>query len=308
MSHKTRKILIACPERRAGNLSVLLDAYQSVGIQTAVHLYTGNPQASAIDPALLNSTDALLVLGDGCFAPGTVLQGPFVSDATGRRLPGAWFPLKDEARLERFASTIRQVHNRGRQKPGLAMLSQWHPRYLQLSDRVETILKGQIQTFRWTSDVIGRNDVVQALGSGLGMGLYVGHGRPLGWVGYYGMRAHHFDSFSGSPMGCVLSLCCRTASRRRNGLSYTEALPTMGISAASFGAIRETRHTDNTRWIVRICESLLQGADNLADLLLDAAPSNPESIQYYRIVGDPLVPLYTDLISLERAESVKTYA
>ncbi len=302
-----KRLLIAYPDNRVGDISCLMAAYQKAGIQTRVHLYSGKPLASNLDSSLLNEVDALLLVGDRRFAPGTVVSGPFIEDQTGRRMPVSWLPIKDQEDLTRFAETIRRVHSRVRQKPGLAMLGQWHPRYLQLSDRVEAILKDRVQTFRWTSDVIGRNDLVAALGSGLGMSLYVGHGRPIGWVGYYGMRAHHFDQFSGSPMGCIMSLCCRTASRRRTAISYAEALPMMGVAAASFGAIRETRHTDNTRWIVRICESLLQGVDNLGDLLLSSAPANPEAVQYYRIIGDPFAPLYTDLSSLAKAEGVQTY-
>ncbi|MFN0175385.1 MAG: C25 family cysteine peptidase [Saprospiraceae bacterium] len=307
MLPKPKRLLIAYPASRVGDITLLCEAYQQVGIQTTMQMYSGKPQSAAIESTLLNQADAMLLVGDSRFAPGTVSSGPFITDQTGRRIPFAWLPVKNQDGLIRFAQTIRLVHSRGRQVPGLAMLGQWHPRYLQLSDRVESILKDRVHTFRWTSDVISRSDLVSALGSGLGMSLYVGHGRPIGWVGYYGMRAHHFDTFSGSPIGCVLSLCCRTASRRRTALSYAEALPVMGVAAAAFGAVKETRHTDNTRWIVRICESLLQGADNLADLLLRSAPANLEAIQHYRIIGDPFAPLYSDLAGMAKAKAVMTY-
>ena len=188
-----------------------------------------------------------------------MLKAPFALDRGGRRVPVAWLPVTSPAALRRFAATAARVHRRARQRTTVALLGQWHPRYLHLADRIEKLLDRRVRTFRWTSEVIGRDEVVQALGSGLGLALYVGHGRSVGWVGYRGLRAHHFASFRGEPLGGVVSLCCQTASRRSTELSYAESLPLQGITAASFGAVTETRHTDNTRWAVRICDTLACG-------------------------------------------------
>jgi hypothetical protein len=179
--------------------------------------------------------------------------------------------------------------------------------YLRLSERIELLLKQPIQSFRWTSDVISREAVVDGLGVGLGLAIYLGHGRPSGWVGYYGMRKRHFDAFRGEPLGSMLSLCCQTASRRRIGLSYAEALPLMGVAAASFGAVTETRHTDNTRWAVRICECLNSGVKTIGELLVRAAPANASATLPYRLIGDPLAPLEAEIAGAQRAAAVPTY-
>jgi hypothetical protein len=150
-------------------------------------------------------------------------------------------------------------------------------------------------------------------GANLGLGLYVGHGRPMGWVGYHGVRAHHFLGSEEvreprrEPMGAILSLCCRTASRRRVGLSYTESLPLMGVAAASFGAVKETFHSDNTRWAVGVCTALTEGARTVGELLVRAAPASPAALASYRLIGDPFAPLGSDDRSLRRANRVRTY-
>ena len=138
----------------------------------------------------------------------------------------------------------------------------------------------------------------------------------MGWVGYHGVRAHHFhEQEPGSsrrstrePMGAILSLCCRTASRKRVGLSYAESLPLMGVAAASFGAVGDTLHSDNTRWAVGVCSALAAGASTVGDLLVRAAPASPTALQSYRLIGDPLAPLGTNERSLRRAQRVRTYA
>jgi hypothetical protein len=155
--------------------------------------------------------------------------------------------------------------------------------------------------------VIGRDEVIDALGSGLGLAIYVGHGRSVGWVGYRGLRARHFDSFRGEPMGGVVSLCCRTASRRRTGLSYAESLPLRGVTAASFGAVSETRHTDNTRWAIRICETLALGVDTLCELIARSAPPNSSATAPYRLIGDPFAPLAAENSGAKRAGAIPTY-
>jgi hypothetical protein len=307
MQPKSKTILIACFIKKVGDLTPLIEAYQDANILIKVEEFTGKPSFKVIEVSILNNVDALIIIGDWRFSPNTVLDGPFVTSENGHKIPASWLPVKNSEGLRKFAEVIKIVHGRIQEKANLAILSQWNPRYVHLSNRMETILENQIQTFKWTSDLIGRKEVVEALGLGLGLSIYVGHGRPVGWVGYYGMRANHFEEFSGNPIGSILSLCCRTASRRRTSLSFSESLILMGVTSASFGAVKDTKHTDNTRWVVRICETLTHGVNNLGDLLLKSAPNNEEAIKNYRIIGDPLAPLYSDIKSLLLAENVKTY-
>jgi Peptidase family C25 len=310
MLHNSGKSLLLVTPTDQPHIEVGLSAaYNQVGIVVRALGYEGRPPSADDIARQIGSDTAVLLVGDRRYAPSTVLPGPFLTSVAGRRVPSAWLPLKSERDTAAFADVIREVHTRKKaQRPDLALLAQWHPRYLHLTQRVSDLLTDTVNVFRWSSDVVIKEDMIQGLGAGLGLGMYFGHGRPIGWVGYYGLRAHHFEGFSGRPLGCMLSLCCRTASRRRTSLSYAEALPLMGVAAASFGAIRETRHTDNTRWAVRICHALQQGVDNLADLLLQSEPPNPEATQYYRIIGDPLAPLYSDQGATQRAQTVPVCA
>jgi hypothetical protein len=190
----------------------------------------------------------------------------------------------------------------------VALLGQWQGQYIQVVERMATLMAPQVQGFRWTADVLMRDDLVKALGSGLGLGIYLGHGRPVGWVGYHGLRSHHFDGFCGEPLGAMVSLCCRTASRRRVGLSYAESLPLRGVAAASVGAVGDTLHTDNTRWAVGLCDALLAGAQTIGELVANGAPMSPSAVSSYRLIGDPLAPLRASASGLRRARAVHRHA
>ena len=236
-----------------------------------------------------------------------MLPGPFTLDRGNRPVPIGWLPAVGSAPVRRFAQAAARVHRRRGRQSAVALLGQWHPRYLHIVDRMEILLQTNMRTFRWTSDVVTREGLIGALGTGLGLALYVGHGRPNGWVGYHGLRGHHFDGFAGEPMGAMISLCCRTASRRRTGLSYAESLPLLGVAAASFGATTDTLHTDNTRWATTLCNALTTGIRTIGELIVRAAPTLPRAVAPYRLIGDPLAPVTTHSLALERAEAVPVY-
>lgn len=304
---KKKQLLLVYPADMPFAGKCLSDAYCLLNIPTRCVQYEGRPpQKNFYTPLLTKDVDAVLVLGKKAFAPSTVLPGPFLYTEE-KKIPAAWLPLQKEDDVHSFIQTLLKVHRRKKSVPGMALLAQWHPQYLKLTQRMTDLLHRQIPVFKWTGDVITRESVVEALGTGLGLGIYFGHGRSVGWVGYYGMRSHHFENFRGKPLGCMLSLCCKTASRKRTGLSYTEAFPLMGISAASFGAVSETRHTDNMKWAIRICSALNEGIDNLGDLLLHAEPPNIEAVEHYRIIGDPFAPLYSDAASIKKANAIPVF-
>jgi hypothetical protein len=302
-----RRLLFAVPEPSVQDFAGLLDAYGASGVEVELLRYRDIAAAARAVAAPDESLDAVVFAAPSRFAPGTWLRGPFVRTSSGRRVPTGWIPVRDAASSRRFASAAARVHVRSRQRTTVAVLGQWLPQYLRLADRIETLLPARIPTFRWTGDVIGRDALTRALGAGVGVGLYIGHGRPIGWAGYHGVRAHHFDAFAGEPLGGLISLCCLTASRRRTGLSYAEALPLHGVTAAAFGAVTDTRHSDNTRWAIGICESLAGGAATIGDLLVRSAPPGPAAAAAYRLIGDPLAPLASANASVRRAAAVVTH-
>lgn len=309
---RERRLLFAVPAGHLADFDELLRAWGERGVHVTTVVYQGAPPTVHTLMAGADDIDAMLLVGPSRRAPSTVVGGPFVSDRLGRRVPVAWLPLSGSPGNRRFAATAARVQRRAREKTAVAVLGQWHPQYLRVADRIEALLKPHLRTLRWTGDVLGREDTVRSLGSGLGLALYVGHGRPVGWVGYHGVRAHHFEAAraeagsAGEPLGAVLSLCCRTASRKHVGLSYAEALPLLGVAAASFGAIGDTLHTDNTRWAVGLCDALAAGAQTVGELIVRGAPASPSATAAYRLIGDPMAPLSCTRRALARAAGVPT--
>lgn len=302
-----KRLLLVVPETARDDLDTLIQAWRQCNIEVIVDSYD---QAMPSASTLLDGhdvIDALLLAGAARRAPATVLPGPFLIDRTGRRVPAAWLPLRNATANQRFAACAARVHRRAGTERGLALFSQWHPQYLRVADRIDSLVRARWQTFRWTGDLITREGLVEAMGSGLGLGVYLGHGRSVGWVGYHGVRGHHFDTFDAEPMGALMSLCCRTASRCRTGLSYAEALPLRGVAAASFGATSDTLHSDNTRWAVGVCDALSAGVTTIGELVVRAAPASPSACSPYRLIGDPLAPLTSSRAALADALAVPTF-
>ncbi len=257
-----------------------------------------------------NQNEAVLLVGDRRRAPRTVLPAPIIKNDNSKLIPSAWLPYVNDDSLRCFAQAAVKVHERGEvQKSTVALLGQWQRRFLNLSDRIEYLLqKGDsaIDTRRWTSDYLVREDLMENLQQGLGLAIYVGHGRPIGWVGYHGTRIHHFPVFNPQPIGAMLSLSCVTASRKRTGLSFAEALPLRGMCASSFGAVVETYHTDNARWSMNICNTLAKGVPNtIGELIVNSLPSSNEAIIPYRLMGDPMAPLFDATDNIEDFSLIK---
>lgn len=308
-----QRLLFVLPADALPDFGDLLAAWRERGIHVTTLVNDGALPDVQNLLAGTDATDAVLLAGSSRRAPSTVLAGPFVTARTGRRVPVAWLPLTGRANNRRFAATAARVQRRAREQTAVAVLGQWQPRYLRVADRIEALLAPHLRTLRWTGDVLGRDDTVRSLGSGLGLAIYVGHGRPVGWVGYHGVRAHHFETAwadpaaHGEPLGAVLSLCCRTASRRRVGLSYAEALPLLGVAAASFGSIGDTLHTDNTRWAIGLCDALAAGAQTVGELVARGAPASASASSSYRLIGDPMAPLSGTDQGIARAARVTTH-
>lgn len=238
--------------------------------------------------------DAVLLVGPRRRAPRTVLPGPVLATAAGP-VPVGWLPDTGAADLARFARAAAQVHRRPAGPRTVGVLGQRLGRYDDLAARIVRILgerAGPVRVRRWTAYDLHRDDLVAALGAGPAAAVYVGHGRPVGWVGYAGLRARHVgpDVDAGwRPPAAVLSLSCHTASRRDTGLSFAEALPLRGAAAACLGAVTSTLHTANARWALRIAW-LVGTVATVGELVLAAAAADPHA-GLYRLVGDPTAPL-----------------
>jgi hypothetical protein len=280
--------MLVAPGRALGALGPLIDAYRQ---DRHVEIVRGG-ELAALDglDGHLADVDAILVVGAPRRAPRTSLPGVAVEIA-GRRIPVGLVPDLGDDALRRFARAAASVHARPDRGPSVALLAQRSPRYRDLSGRVRRVLAERTPATPvscWTADDVVRDDLVTGLNLGLGVAIYVGHGRPVGWAGYCGVRAHHFPAAS-APVAAVLSLACLTASRRRTGLSFSEALVMQGCAAACLAAVGTTLHLDNARWALGIARALAEGAATIGQLVTRAEPPSADSC--YRILGDPLAPL-----------------
>ena len=149
------------------------------------------------------------------------------------------------------------------------------------------------------------DDVVKALETGLGLGLSSDMGAVGGGLSRYTRSA--LLRFSWRSSGWHLSGVRRTASRLWVGLSYAESLPLRGVAAAAFGAIAATLHTDNTRWVVGLCEMLKQRVESVGELVIRSAPLQASASAPYRLLGDPLAPVSAAFAGAQRASAVRTY-
>lgn len=256
----------------------------------------------------VEGTDGLLFVGHRRRAPRTCLPGPFLKDPTGRTVPVGWLPDLGEG-LQCFASNAARVVDRQDDMRGpLALLGQWDARYLHLAERMEANLRSNgslpFPIFRWTSERIMRDDLVDALRLGLGLAIYFGHGRSKGWAGYHGLRAEHLLDKPGEPLGALLSITCLTASRWRVGLSFLERVVLGGAAAGAMGAVSRVKHIDNMRWMLGLANALRQGTLFLGQALAHAAPDNDPAQAAYRIIGDPLAPMLGTIQGLYRAAQV----
>jgi hypothetical protein len=287
------EIGVLAPSAAMASLDELVAAYGAAGHSVLRMPMDRSPPSAAELRARARDVDALLVVGDRRRSPRTAVPGPVLDAGGGRRVPVGWLPDVGAPVLARFARAAARVHRRDGGR-SVAVLGQWQPQYLRLADRIERLLgEGEhgIRTFKWTSDLVVRDDLLRGLGSGLSAAIYVGHGRPIGWVGYRGLRAHHMEGIGGEPLGLVLSVCCVTASRRRTGLSFAESIPLSGVAGAALAAVADTLHTWNTRLVVRLVGAIRARAPNIGALVLAALEPSPEILSEYRILGDPVAPL-----------------
>ena len=295
MTHevRTRRDLTVVADRDAmAALAPLLPAWEEGGRLRVV--LAGIPDAAQL-AALAERSDAVLVVGSRNRSPRTVLPGPFVTATGGRPVPVAWLPATGAAALRTFALAAARVHARWSdsvpRSRTFAVLGERHPRFDRLADRILRLAQedrsGALRPVRWTAYEVDRAELARRLGHGPGLAVYVGHGRPIGWVGYAGLRAHHLDS--PEPAAAIISLTCKTASRRRTGLSFAEAVPLRGVAAAALGAVGPTLHTANARWALRLTRAAAT-ATTIGDLVTAVAPHDLGASSY-RLVGDPTAPL-----------------
>lgn len=238
---------------------------------------------------------ALLLVGDRRRSPRRVLPGPFLPDDEGRPVPVGWLPAIDPATLKTFAQVGAAIQAREGPVGPLAFLGQWDPQVQRMVARSHRILArggSALRPLWWTADRLVRRDLLVALRLGPGLAFYFGHGRPYGWQGYHGLHTRHLRWARGEPVGAILSLTCRTASRHRVGLSFAEELVLQGICGACLAACTATRTIDNWWWATCLEEALARDPpEDLATLLVRAAPARPEAVAAYRIIGDPMARL-----------------
>ncbi len=302
-----KTILITGEEAAFSTMQPLLHAYSRKKIAWQWQNHTGQLEILKDRTLLHGRFDAVLLLHKGRRSPSTLVDGPAVFREDGTAVPIGVVCYTREEQLQHFARAAASVQLRKAYRKTLAILAQRHPRYFRVANRVKEITHSAgIASFHWPSGEILPGDMIKGLDSGIGSAIYLGHGRPIGWVGYYGVRIHHFEKAT-EPIGALLSICCHTANRKKTAWAFSEEVILHGVAASAFGAIKATLHTDNTRWAVRITESLLQGAESLGELIIKALPENRGAANAYRILGDPMAPLYSTKVGVQRASGIPTW-
>ncbi len=295
MTREPGAFAVAAPRPALQELRQLVQAHE---LSRPVHVHVLPEDGLAPERGrlqeLLAGADGLLLVGNRRRAPRTMLAGPFVADPGGRLVPVGWLPDLGPG-LATFARAAARVARRARERVGpVAVLGQWDDQYLHLATRMEARLArcaDRFRVLRWTAERLTRDDLVRGLRYGVGAAVYFGHGRPIGWAGYHGLRAHHILEREGEPIGGVFSVTCLTASRRRTGLAFSEQLVLGGAAAAAVGAVIPVHHVENMRWMLGLADALHAGETVLGPALLRAAPRPAGGPEPYRIVGDPLARL-----------------
>lgn len=267
-------------------------------------------------------TRAVVRVGDPRFSPARALIGPVLVAEDGSYVPAGWVP--DDETLPTFARTAAAVVGRAEPVP-VALLGQRSHRYARLTERLETNLR-PVPTLRWTAERLTREDLLAALGSGLGLAVYLGHGRPTGWAAYRGLRAAHLTEpahrGAALPLGGLFSVTCWTASRWRARRSFAEVAVSSGRTAAAVGSVRPVEHLASMRLVLAMAAALRDGdALTVGDVLVGMAvrpgarppsplapPARGDSPQAdaatLRLIGDPLAPLAGSAGATARARAV----
>jgi hypothetical protein len=284
-------LLVEAPADTVGIVRPWLDAHAA---RRDVQVVRALPQP------LPAGTQAVVRIGDPRCSPARALPGPVLAAEHGY-VPAAWVPA-DEA-LATFARTAAGVVDRGEPAP-VALLGQRSHRYARLTERLEANLQ-PLPTVRWTAERLTREDLLAALGVGLGLAVYLGHGRPTGWAAYRGMRGSHLldeaDRGGHLPLGGLFSVTCWTASRWRTRRSFAELTVASGRAAAALGSVRPVEHLASMRLVLAMAATLAGGARTVGDVLTgmavppagtDAGASGVRAdATTLRLVGDPLAPL-----------------
>lgn len=237
---------------------------------------------------------ALVVVGPYRRSPRHVLPGPLLVDRDGRAVPAGWVPgVRD---LEGFVRAAVLVSARRDRSGPVAMLGQRTPRYQHLAARMERYLAA-VPRVRWGAERVTREDLLAGLASGLGVAVYLGHGRPSGWAAYRGLRAADLEPLAQAPLGSLLSVTCWTASRRGVGISFAERVVLAGAAASSLGAVRPVLHLDSTRVVVSLAEALARQPRDVGTLLqrtfVDGSGALLPESSAYRLCGDPAAMLWS---------------
>ncbi|MBL4607455.1 MAG: hypothetical protein JKY01_06465 [Pseudomonadales bacterium] len=303
---KTARITVVAPSRAMAVLHELLECYRQNYDVTLVQ-YENVLDKKALY-RLCDDTDAhaVLYVTNRRYSPRTLLDGPVITSKSGRKIVVGMIPYVNDKDLATFATAASKSHRRHSHKTkstlpkSVVILSQWSRRYLRLADSLEASLQGDqghentAQSYRWTSDHLVREDMVDGLNAGFSMAVYLGHGRSTGWVGYRGTRTHHFQNANkewDEPLGALFSLSCENASRKNTGLSFAESLPLLGVCAASIGAVGKTQHIDNMRWALSIGRAISGGANSVDQVIRSLPCEAKSSLNIYRVIGDPIAPL-----------------
>jgi Peptidase family C25 len=261
----------------------------------------------------------ILIVGPSEIPPAQAISSAVLVGVENQNIPIGWLP-DDGDQLECFARMAAHVLDRFESNQGtdwpIALLGEYSRRNAQRLDEIENAFEidtAQQRMVRWTSERIRRQPLLDALRGGIGAALYLGHGSHHGWAAYGGIGIANLPPvpdlsiqtfINCQPIGFLGSFACGTLDRSGQERSFVESLVQRGFCLAALGATGLIDREENDRLAVAFVRSILtQGVFTVGDVLeLISLDCN---LSQYRLIGDPCVPIFSSLGSLERAKSIE---
>jgi len=188
------------------------------------------------------------------------------------------------------------------------VLAMWKELYLSWGNRFLDWMRqgtngGAVEVSPWFSDLVSRDELCGMLATGPAFAVYVGHGRSRGWSGYRGLRWEHVESLEvQKPCGVIVSLSCDTLKREKDVPSFGSRWIRLGRSCAFVGSTERLGYLPNADFALELGQVLSTGKNRtIGELMVEVyrrlkcPPERElglEAFSTYRIMGNPLQPLY----------------
>ncbi len=278
----------------------LKEAYQKAGVEITFHSRQIKNSAKKNDPYGITSIlsrkrskiDGVLLVSPINRSPSTVLPGPVIGG-----IPCGVVFANTPSHLKPWLNNF----NKRSSKRGWAVMSMFQNYYLIWGKRFlkwfRNIHKGPVASL--FENQVSRSELVNYIATGPSLLLYVGHGRPSGLTGYYGLRwCHIAEAKNPVPCGAVVCFSCSTLKQNRGKPGFGMEWVASGRAGAFLGSVASVKIKSNSIVAAQAGNVFNTGKKmEIGSLMqaiqqrLESTPKLSEGLQSfntYRIVGNPL--------------------